>query len=211
MPQLIAMIIVIVGALIYMFQTFGGTGDKIEGIAQKTSVITEINNIKTGVKMAARTGHVVVKSVENQDGMQELGKLQYFAQQINDQLKDSTDKNAYYAISFGNGTTAEPNKTMIVRLVHNRKDFIPGLFVDLSQGSLATNAGFLEAQLANDLAAIARVDRHATTAAAADGQWGTTTEVDKRIPKATDAGTNTDTDGKFIIYFTDFGSNEVVK
>ena len=48
MPQLIAMIIIVVGAMIYMFQTFGGTGDKIEGIAQKTSVITEINNIKTG-------------------------------------------------------------------------------------------------------------------------------------------------------------------
>ena len=46
MPQLIAMVIVVVGAMIYMFQTFGGTGDKIEGIAQKTSVVTEINNIK---------------------------------------------------------------------------------------------------------------------------------------------------------------------
>jgi len=46
MPQLIAMVIVVVGAMIYMFQTFGGTGDKIEGIAQKTSVLTEVNNIK---------------------------------------------------------------------------------------------------------------------------------------------------------------------
>ena len=54
MPQLIAMIIIVVGAMIYMFQTFGGTGDKIEGIAQKTSIITEVNNIKDGVKIAAK-------------------------------------------------------------------------------------------------------------------------------------------------------------
>jgi flagellar basal body-associated protein FliL len=54
MPQLIAMVIVVVGAMIYMFQTFGGTGDKIEGIAQKTSIITEINNIKDGIKISCK-------------------------------------------------------------------------------------------------------------------------------------------------------------
>ena len=54
MPQLIAMVIVVVGAMIYMFQTFGGTGDKIEGVAQKTSIVTEINNIKNGVQLALR-------------------------------------------------------------------------------------------------------------------------------------------------------------
>ncbi|PKN13976.1 MAG: hypothetical protein CVU67_08065, partial [Deltaproteobacteria bacterium HGW-Deltaproteobacteria-24] len=59
MPQLIAMIIVVVGAMIYMFQTFGGTGDKIEGIAQKTSVITEINNIKNGLQLAVRAGDIL--------------------------------------------------------------------------------------------------------------------------------------------------------
>jgi hypothetical protein len=58
MPQLIAMVIVVVAAMIYMFQTFGGTGDKIEGIAQKTSVITEINNIKNGLQLALRAGDV---------------------------------------------------------------------------------------------------------------------------------------------------------
>ena len=58
MPQLIAMVIVVVGAMIYMFQTFGGTGDKIEGVAQKGSIITEINNIKDGVKIAAKSGHI---------------------------------------------------------------------------------------------------------------------------------------------------------
>ena len=52
------MVIVVVGAMIYMFQTFGGTGDKIEGIAQKTSVITEINNIKNGLKLAARNANI---------------------------------------------------------------------------------------------------------------------------------------------------------
>ncbi len=58
MPQLIAMVIVVVGAMIYMFQTFGGTGDKIEGIAQKTSIITEINNIRNGLQLAVRAGDI---------------------------------------------------------------------------------------------------------------------------------------------------------
>lgn len=42
MPQLIAMIIIVVGAMIYMFQTFGGTGDKIEGIAQKLVLLLRL-------------------------------------------------------------------------------------------------------------------------------------------------------------------------
>jgi hypothetical protein len=58
MPQLIAMVIVVVGAMIYMFQTFGGTGDKIEGIAQKTSIVTEINNIRNGLQLAVRAGDI---------------------------------------------------------------------------------------------------------------------------------------------------------
>ena len=58
MPQLIAMVIVVVGAMIYMFQTFGGTGDKIEGIAQKTSIVTEINNVRNGLQLAVRAGDI---------------------------------------------------------------------------------------------------------------------------------------------------------
>ena len=60
MPQLIAMVIVVVGAMIYMFQTFGGTGDKIEGIAQKTSIVTEINNIRNGLQLAVRASNMNV-------------------------------------------------------------------------------------------------------------------------------------------------------
>ena len=91
MPQLIAMIIVVVGAMIYMFQTFGGTGDKIEGIAQKTSIITEINNIKNGIKLAARSGDIR-SSVDNTDpanpkpvsaDLKTLANAAYFAEQIN--------------------------------------------------------------------------------------------------------------------------------
>ena len=88
MPQLIAMIIIVVGAMIYMFQTFGGTGDKIEGIAQKTSIITEINNIKNGLKLAARAGEITTKTTTPEGGgaavvtasdLQGLAKLKYFA------------------------------------------------------------------------------------------------------------------------------------
>ncbi len=85
MPQLIAMIIVVVGAMIYMFQTFGGTGDKIEGIAQKTSVITEINNIKNGLKLAARNGNIAATTAtanEEYNNLQGLAVMKYFAEQM---------------------------------------------------------------------------------------------------------------------------------
>ena len=134
MPQLIAMVIVVVGAMIYMFQTFGGTGDKIEGIAQKTSIITEINNIKTGLKLAARseqigttttgTGATAVVTAANLKG---LADLNYFAEQINDQVSnnnvtpDAADTayvktNAYNAISFGGS-----NETISPKDVLNQK------------------------------------------------------------------------------------------
>ena len=108
MPQLIAMIIIVVGAMIYMFQTFGGTGDKIEGIAQKTSVITEINNIKTGLKLAARaeqisaTANVTITPETTTGGtttpavttparyLKALGLQKYFAEQINEQIEKRT-------------------------------------------------------------------------------------------------------------------------
>lgn len=131
MPQLIAMIIIVVGAMIYMFQTFGGTGDKITGMAQKTSIISEINNIKSGVQFAARDKviyHTADAGVTLNDTtvsnpqvntLSALAKLGYFADQINSQLttsKAGTEltttahlaKNIYSAISFGgNNTNAE--------------------------------------------------------------------------------------------------------
>ena len=84
MPQLIAMVIVVVGAMIYMFQTFGGTGDKIEGIAQKTSVVTEINNIKNGLKLAAKSENIGIGDSENTTNvLVGLANLAYFPEQVN--------------------------------------------------------------------------------------------------------------------------------
>jgi len=222
MPQLIAMIIVVVGALIYMFQTFGGTGDKIEGIAQKTSVLTEINNIKDGVKLAARTGMIGSGGVNDPadavSTLKGLGTLSFFAEQINEQVKANTvtGTNAYNAISFGGNATNNTTPDMVLSLAVEQ-NMIPGIFVDLSKGTLSDNAGFFETQISNDLSAIAFIDRHATAAlqpgndTAPTAQGTTAGTVELRLPVATAAGTDTDKDGKFIIYFKDFGSNEVVR
>ena len=219
MPQLIAMIIVVVGAMIYMFQTFGGTGDKIEGIAQKTSIITEINNIKNGVKLAARSNHIGVAggtavggdAVANLSG---LGTMNYFAQQINEQLASAAALatpvvNNYNAISFG-GAHDSATPAMRIQLVTNLANRVPGIYVEFG-GLLTDSGGFLEAQIATDLASIARVDRHATSAVATAGAWGAT-GTDARIPgeTAAPAAGNTANDGRFIIYFNDFAANEIV-
>lgn len=216
MPQLIAMVIVVVAAMIYMFQTFGGTGDKIEGVAQKGSIITEINNIKDGVKIAAKSGHISATAtgdaVANLKG---LGTLKYFAEQINEQVTANTANNVYNAISFG-GAKNDATPAMQISLVASAPvstvKMIPGIFVDLSQGSLKDNKAFLEAQIATDLASIAYIDRSATTAVAKGTARGTNTDLEKRTPADT-AATPTATqlaDGTFIIYFKDFGSDEVV-
>ena len=232
MPQLIAMIIIVVGAMIYMFQTFGGTGDKIEGIAQKTSIITEINNIKNGLKLAARAGEISTKgrttgtggdAVVSASDLNGLAQLKYFAEQINEQLlKNGTGDtrtaimNTYSAISFG-GTSEnaiDGSGSMLIKLVANKKGQIPGIFVDLSRGGLKDNAGFLESQIATDLAGTAIIDRLATAAAtatpaAADLRTGEKlSEPEKRTPGVSTGGS--ETDGMFTIYFQDFGSNEVV-
>ena len=92
MPQLIAMVIVVVGAMIYMFQTFGGTGDKIEGIAQKTSIVTEINNIRNGLQLAVRAGDVTTSTT-----LKNLADLGYFAEQMNTEIKNNTGASVYQA------------------------------------------------------------------------------------------------------------------
>ncbi|APW64442.1 hypothetical protein LPB137_00635 [Poseidonibacter parvus] len=209
MPQLIAMVIVVVGAMIYMFQTFGGTGDKIEGIAQKSSIMTEINNIKNGLQLAARdevlraTDSTTADKVETLEG---LAELEYFADQINDELDATatTDTaNVYQAISFGSGNTMEislvlPAKANATTLAR------PGLFIDISKGSLATNAGFLEKQLVADLGALASIDVNQTSAT-----YNTTIDAagDLTTPAALVAASGTtaatDEDGKFVIYFKD--------
>ncbi len=227
MPQLIAMIIVVVGAMIYMFQTFGGTGDKIEGIAQKTSVITEINNIKNGLKLAARNGNIAATTTaanEEYNNLQGLAKMKYFAEQINTQL-EKTDAgvdrtalpNVYSAISFGGNSSNGSAYTgdMLLQLVSTQNK-IPGIFVDLSKGGLKDGAGFLESQIANDLAGVAIIVRGDTAAAATGAltvsttaRTGGTAEENTRIPgEKANANLN---DGMFTIYFKDFGGSELVK
>ena len=227
MPQLIAMVIVVVGAMIYMFQTFGGTGEKIEGIAQKTSVVTEINNIKNGLKLAARNGNIAATEAvakEEYNKLQGLAKMKYFAEQINTQLEKTIEgadrtllTNVYSAISFSGNSknAAEYTGDMLIQLV-TAQGKVPGIFVDLSKGGLKDGAGFLESQIANDLAGVAiivRGDTAATTTGAlnvsTEARTGGTAEENARIPgEKTNAILN---DGMFTIYFKDFGGSELVK
>lgn len=215
MPQLIAMVIVVVGAMIYMFQTFGGTGDKIEGIAQKTSVITEINNIRNGLQLAVRADDITNDGTTTTD-LEDLADLGYFADQMNDEIGDNTTAgnanqgtNAYSAISFG----GEDNPGMIINLVTSNTTATgtnittrPGIRVQLL-GELTGNRGFLENQLTSDLEAIASIDRTTTD--------GTAVILDENgdVPAANRAaaqgGTATTTldDGIFTIYFKDMPAN----
>ncbi|AXX93843.1 hypothetical protein [Arcobacter ellisii] len=202
MPQLIAMIIVVVGAMIYMFQTFGGTGDKIEGIAQKSSIITEINNVKNGVQLALRgesikaTDSTVADKAKN---LQDIANLEFFPEQINNQLKDPAagKTNTYQAISFGGKGSNTLEITLVLPSATDAgPNARPGLFIDLSQGSLATNAGFLEKQLKTDLGALGSID-----SSAASASYNNTLDAEGDIGTAATGGS--DSDGKFIIYFKD--------
>lgn len=204
MPQLIAMIIVVVGAMIYMFQTFGGTGDKIEGIAQKSTILTEINNIKNGVQLALRSDSVYNTSETEATAdnvvtsLRGIGVLEFFPEQINNQLKSkAAGTNVYQAISFGAGNTLEITLVLPSTDAASTNTARPGLFVDLSKGNLATNAGFLEKQLIQDLKALAAIDEHATALSY------NALNLDGDIVTKTTAGTGTDVDGKFMIYFKD--------
>lgn len=223
MPQLIAMIIIVVGAMIYMFQTFGGTGDKIEGIAQKTSVITEINNIKNGLKLAAKAGNIGTgASTDTSNALIGLARLAYFPEQINTQITTTTagvartgdTYNDYYAISFGGEQATATNSAMKMSLVAPTAGIVPGIYVEFqTAGTLGANGGFLESQIANDLKDIAYIDRAATsvptTLTARSG--ANTTPLDRRLPTVGTAPTTAQqSDGKFIIYFNDFGADEVV-
>ena len=222
MPQLIAMVIVVVGAMIYMFQTFGGTGDKIEGVAQKSSIITEINNIKNGLKLAAKSNNIGIgTSTDTVNTLIGLARLAYFPEQVNSQItttlagaaRTGDSYNDYYAISFGGEETTVTNSAMKISLVAPVAGIVPGIYVEFqTAGSLGANAGFLESQIANDLQDIAYVDRAATaiptTLTARTGT--TTTALDRRLPTTTTATSTQLSDGKFIIYFNDFGADEVV-
>lgn len=220
MPQLIAMVIVVVGAMIYMFQTFGGTGDKIEGVAQKTSIATEINNLKNGLQLAMRSGDI---TFTNNNTLAELATLSYFADQMNSEIRNNTgttaftatadinqNANTYSAISFG----GEANPALFLSyIIPDAAGDKPAIRVQVVEnGSLWANRAFLEAQLAGDLAAIAAIDRTTVNGARV-------AIVDNEVPAANrpatvsvannttnkNAGTATTglDDGVFTIYFKD--------
>jgi hypothetical protein len=211
------MVIVVVGAMIYMFQTFGGTGDKIEGIAQKTSIVTEVNNIRNGLQLALRGDAINTTPTTLAD----LANLGYFADQMNNEISDNAGAtapgataalgtasvgtlNTYSAISFG----GENNPGMIINLVVGAVGTRPGIRVQFLN-QLAGNADFLETQIANDLQSIASIDRTTTagTAVAIDANGDTpagTRPIDNALtPGTVAAGTETLTDGIFTIYFKD--------
>lgn len=222
MPQLIAMVIVVVGAMIYMFQTFGGTGDKIEGVAQKTSIVTEINNIRNGLQLAVRAGDITTATT-----LKALADLGYFAGQMNTELSNNTGAsvysataataetsvgklNTYSAISFG----GENNPGLIINMVVGGTNTAPGIRIQFLN-ELAGNASFLESQLANDLAAIATIDRttvNGSAVAIADGEVPVANRPSTVVDSAGNAGTATGaalTDGIMTIYFKDMPANIV--
>lgn len=220
MPQLIAMVIVVVGAMIYMFQTFGGTGDKIEGVAQKTSLMTEINNIRGDLIVALKAKELTTASTLNS-----LATLGYFSKQINEQLVSNTAAvttysatnnntgqiNTYSAISFG----GKNNPGMNISLIANAAGQIPGIRVQLL-GGLAKNATFLEGQITADLAAQATIDRTTVNGAAvaiAKGQVPAANRPATIVDSDGTAGTvavdaGTLGDGVFTVYFKDLDTTK---
>lgn len=219
MPQLIAMVIIVVGAMIYMFQTFGGTGDKIEAVAQKSVILTEINNIKDGMNLANKTNSLEITTgtaANRAHTLEGLADLEYFDKFINTQITTSAANttgdenfNIYKGISLGGDATTAAGSveiSLVVPTVNtNLNTDRPGLFVKL-QGDLADNAGFLETQLASDLAAIAYLDRNATADTDrvvfdSDGEFS--------AQVTGHSTTGTDTDGMFTIYYKDLQSGKI--
>jgi hypothetical protein len=218
MPQLIAMVIVVVGAMIYMFQTFGGTGDKVEGLAQKTSIVTEINNIRSELAIALKRGDVKFTTATDKTTLKDLAELGYFSKQIKEQLLSNNtaatatggvgQTNTYSAISFGGKTNPGLNITLVVGGV----DKIPGIRVQLLN-ALDYNKAFLESQVAEDLDAQAAIDRTTADGASVELTNGNV-PVGNRPIKVVDNAGNAGTvasgiatlgDGIFTLYFTDLG------
>lgn len=216
MPQIIAMIIVTVAAMIYMFQTFGGTGDKITAVAKKSVIITEINSIKSGINMANESGQIEIATgsdANKASTLEGLARLGYFDKLINDQIINSDsnpvttndDYNIYKAISFGGDTTVTAGDLEISLIAPTAALATdkPGIFVNVGEG-LTDQAGFIESQLATDLAAIAYIDRNAT--ATTDK---ITFDVNGDVSSSAGIHNGNDTDGKFGIYFKDIKAGKL--
>lgn len=224
MPQLIAMVIIVVGAMIYMFQTFGGTGDKIEGVAQKTSIIAEINNVRNGLQLAVRSGDISVGTSGTPNTLAGLAIQQYFADQMNDEIRNNKgtvdfsataninqNANTYSAISFGG--EAKPSLFLSYIPVADPGDR-PAIRVQIAQNSsLWENRAFLESQVANDLEPIAAIDRtnvDGTRVAISDNEVPAANRPDRVVVNNNTtnkaAGTATGAtleDGVFTVYFKD--------
>ncbi len=163
MPLLIAAVVGIAGAMIYLFSSYGNTTDTIKLVAMKPGIMTEINNIKDGVK------NLMILESDNIAGLT-LGSV-VASEAIDETMRDSVfpvadtstgtigtekweaaDGNAtavYRSISFGNKMflTVKPAAT------GERAEII----VDIHQLG-GDNAGFLEKQLKNDLSPVADVN-----------------------------------------------------
>lgn len=224
MPQLIAMVIIVVGAMIYMFQTFGGTGDKIEGVAQKTSIIAEINNVRNGLQLAVRSGDISVGAAGTPNTLAGLAIQQYFADQMNDEIRNNKatvdfsataninqNANTYSAISFGG--EAKPSLFLSYIPVAATGDR-PAIRVQIAQNSsLWENRAFLESQVANDLEPIAAIDRttvDGTRVTISDNEVPAANRPARVVvannPTNKEAGTATGAtleDGVFTVYFKD--------
>lgn len=137
-----------------MFQTFGGTGNNIEGMAQKTSVITEINNIKGGISIALRSKDIEVNSILGQTTtLLDLAEKEYFDININKQLIDN-NSTIYNGISFG----SDGSLLMFLVLPEISNENGPGISITVAEG-LNETKGFLESQIAKDLEPIANIDK----------------------------------------------------
>ncbi len=224
MPQLIAMIVVVVGAMIYMFSTFGGTGNKIMSIAQKSTVLTEINNIKSGVNLALEGGNIKKGTT-----LRDLASLGYFDNSINEQLlrddisfentlkatrdkyysgrnrymNGSISKNTYSAISFGGREEPSMLISLLTGFNSRVKTPIPGLRVKF-MGKLKESAKFLELQIAKDLENLSIIDKYdfwgqtwLTSQEKNNANWHKKGEYWLYVPKTKNTSTFTMVKGKY--------------
>ncbi len=188
MPHILASLVTVIVATVYMFQTFGGTSSKLDSVAQKAVILTEIENIKKGLQF-----YMSFEQMTSTTTLKDLADLTCFAPSINEQLKKdyttfqtkldnltiptgvaSTDydyikgdrgnafENTYSAISLG----ARENPSLLISLLTNKSGtnpqrFIPGIRVQLL-GKLEKEKAWLERQIIQELKSIAYIDTRAT-------------------------------------------------
>ncbi len=100
MPQMLASFVAVIIATVYLFQTFGGTSDKLDLVAQKSVVIGEIENIKKGLQFYMSFG-----KMDSNTSLEHLANLSCFAPIINEQLKNTPDATGSGLKNFLSGKT----------------------------------------------------------------------------------------------------------